>query len=366
LRPSNSSGNQFQNKDLMQGNQFHNEFQSRDLSNEKQFLNKDMANYESNQFQSKDLMQGNEFHNKDMLQNNQFQNNQFQNNQFQNNQFQNNDFQQGNFNRFEGDRLASLGATDNVMNKDNILAKNDLNAEIKGLGQAHIMPSEISHKHGEFQHEKLQSDLTGFSGSHDLNNNSLAKKEVLAEIQQAGVGHKDNILPSEMLGGSQFHAKDQSLSKDFKSQDFNKDLQGNQFQNFQSKPEEFENTAEFQNKQFEQHNTYISDKSGELGAMFKDEVMREHIQLKKELNAEIKEVAAEHPNHLLPSEILGANPAGGVTVIHDGRDKGESNYELAKESIEASEQPMSLTQRLAATVANAAVAVKDAVMSKTH
>jgi len=81
------------------------------------------------------------------------------------------------------------------MTRQHILAKKNLNAEIKQQARIghtdHIMPSEIH----------ARDRLAGLGAMNDevMKTHILAKKEVNAEIKEQGMmGHTDHILPSEI------------------------------------------------------------------------------------------------------------------------------------------------------------------------
>jgi len=169
-----------------------------------------------------------------------------------------------------------------------------------------IVPSETLHsEQSNFEKRELQGEkLAGLSGTNDalIQDNILAKKEVNAEIKEhAG---SDHILPSELK--AEFH-KDQLQNK----------AQG--------------------------------DRLSDLGAIdkgaLKDEVMKDHVLAKKEINAEIKEHAGSS-DQILPSDLSGV-------TIHDGRSIPD-----------ASEEPhQSFGEMVKAKVTNAANAVKETLQN---
>jgi hypothetical protein len=126
----------------------------------------------------------------------------------QNDQFKQNDQwnKQADWDK-QNDQLKQ-SATNDAVARDHILAKKDLNAEIKeaaGSGLSdHIMPSAISHKQGEqFQHDRPQGEeLAGFATDDAMKDHIMAKKELNAEIKEhAGA---DKMLPSD-ISSTTFH-----------------------------------------------------------------------------------------------------------------------------------------------------------------
>jgi len=233
--------------------------------------------------------------------------------------------------QFNQDHLG-LNVTNDDITRAHILAKKDLNAEIKeaaGSGLSdHILPSAISHMHGEqFQHgHELQGErLAGLSGTTDsmMKDHILAKKEVNAEIKEHACMGSDLIMPSEI------HNKD--LKEDIGCK---------------------------------------GERLAGLGST-KDDVMKDHILAKKELNAEIKEHATG-TDQILPSDL--STPAAGVTTIHDGRTnvpedslgsdrlKGEMEYNQARD-VGVEEYHRSIGEMIKEKVAHAALAVKETLQN---
>jgi ribosomal protein S24E len=193
-------------------------------------------------------------------------------NQFeQGSQFQRDQFKQDNLSNlhgeFEGDRLAGLSATNDVTARDHILAKKDLNAEIKGAAgfSDHVMPSAIAHKQGE--HELHGEKLAGLSGTSDalMKDNILAKKEVNAEIEHAGSGFfgKRDIVPSSVNNSMGETIKE-------KISDAATAMKGT-----------FKQSEQFPDRQL--HGEQLAGLSGN-----NDALMQDNILAKKEVNAEIE------------------------------------------------------------------------------
>jgi hypothetical protein len=269
--------------------------------------------------------------------------------------------------------VSDLGASDQIT-KDQVLAKSELNAEIKnhaGLTD-HILPSEIAGN--QFQGSQLDrsnqfQDLPQeFAGSTDdalMKDNILAKQAVNAEIKEhAGTGfglHHLEILPTELSKDQfqredlsqrhdQFHSKDFQKDDEFLSKDLQKDFQKSEFVPSGEKDDfeisEFQRLALHKSKALhkdqpaELHPSMaqnMKDKVANAAAAVKDTMgnmgskishmmpsssapVTEHapmgvMDMKEDVNAEIRALGATHPDHIMPSDISTAAPAAGLASI---------------------------------------------------
>jgi len=199
--------------------------------------------------------------------------------------------------------------------KDSILAKKEVTDEIKEhAGSDHILPSEIhsqSQKDHEFQKDKEFQGSDRLKGEMDY---GQATDEVVAGAhQQSIVG-----MIKEKVTNAAIVVKETLLNKD-------KEI----------------------------HEERLAGLGAiEEGAM-KDEVVKDHILAKKEINAEIKEHAGSS-DHILPSE---------VTTIHDGRLDSENKFGSDRLKGDEDAHQQTLREMISSKVSNAANAVKETLQN---
>jgi len=290
---------------------------------------------------------------------------------------------------------SSASATVDLEHKDAILAKDEVNAEIKALGATsseNIMPSDISSTHtapaaglASFIPEKVThaaaalKDTLGSKISHMMPSSSapatvdlehkdaiLAKDEVNAEIKALGATSSENIVPSDIssthTGLASFipekvtHLIPEKVTHAAVAL---KDTLGSKISGFL--PSSSTVPAS--------HEVVIAD------LMDKADV----VEAKSEINAEIRELGSgiASSGTIMPSDIssmsTAAAPTAGTTFIHDGRSeipaitdgagrlKSEMEHQQAHDDSmpRGEESHLSMRQMIQEKVTNAAMAVKE-------
>lgn len=220
----------------------------------------------------------------------------------------------------EGDELAGLNGSNDALMKDSMMAKKEINAEIKSLGTDNIHPSEIAPAPG------------GVTVIHDGRSDALGSDRLKSEMdyeQAKGTAIEGHHMPSmtEMIKEKVVSAASVALAA--------ASAVKGQFQAATASREvsEADFPAEFQKADFEKELVVGAVKDADMD----DDIMKDCILAKKDVNAEIKEHAPMVGNNMLPSDISNVPAAG--------------------------EARLSMTEMIKEKVSNAAVAVKDTLQN---
>jgi len=190
----------------------------------------------------------------------------------------------------EGQKLAGISETNDALMKDHILAKKEVNAEIKAFGSDNIHPSEIAPAPG------------GVTVIHDGRSDHVGSDRLKSEMdyeQAQGTAIQGHHLPSvtAMIKGTVATAASVAMAAasavkgQFQAATTSREVSEKDF------PEEF------QKADFEKELHVGGLKESDMD----DDMMKDSILAKKDVNAEIKEHAPAIGEIIHPSDIAGAH-----------------------------------------------------------